>query len=118
MVPQYVSRRWGSASASVWPGHGHAEDAGRDARLDFGREPEGGRVEGGVADRLAAERVESRGQVSVGPEGLHQSHRRRHVRQVGGAGSSPEPGRPRDGRAAGWVAVATGATPRLEAIAS
>ena len=54
-----------------------AQDRGRDARLQLGRQLrlESERVERRVADRLGAERVEPRREVAVHPVGLDERHR-------------------------------------------
>ena len=60
--------------------HVNAEQARRDLFLDLGRQrrdqPLG--LQGGIADRLGAERIEARGEVAVCPVRLHERHRGRN----------------------------------------
>ena len=65
----------------ILAGHVDAEHRGRDPRLQLGRElrHEPHRVEGGVADRLRAERVEPRREMAVHAERLDERHRGRHT---------------------------------------
>ncbi len=64
-------------------GAGDPQDGDRDSCHGIGVEAEGAGIQSGIADRHAAERVEVRGQVSVGTVGFHQRHCRTDVEQVG-----------------------------------
>ena len=81
IVPQYVSRRCGSASASVSPPTFRRRSGRGDARLQLRRElrDEALRLERGIAGRLGAERVEvaPRGGRASGTPSRAPSRRRR-----------------------------------------
>ncbi len=77
--------------------HADAEDSGRNRRHDLRCQSQRRGVERRITRRLRAERIERCGQVAVGPECFHQSHRCGDVRQRNGV--APErnegvPGRP------------------------
>ena len=84
------------------------EDVGRDQSLQLRRQlglaPL--RVERRVADRLAAERVEPRGEVAVSAMGRDQRHRGRDgLRRAACPAPAPRPGAPRGRRRARWEAA-------------
>src|SRR5260370_1199224 len=78
-----------------------AQQLGRNARHDLGREPERAGIERGIARRLGPERIEPGGGGAEGPDRADQGHRRRHVRKVLGRGCA-RPGTRRGGDAGAW----------------
>ena len=68
----------GQRLAQRLAGHVHAQQRGRNPRLQLGceRRDQPCLVERGIAERLRAERIEARGEMAVHPMGLDERHRR------------------------------------------